>query len=65
MSVFCDQGTQSAYIEYAQDLLSPNGRFYLVAIHQNHPLKVIEHAKTLGLTGEVSSLVYYLSLHRS
>jgi hypothetical protein len=37
-----------------QRLLSPSGRFYLVAIQQNKPLAVIEAMKGLGMMGEVS-----------
>jgi hypothetical protein len=41
-----------------QLVLSPKGRFYLVAVEQNKPLEIIARMKALGLDGSVSEQAF-------
>lgn len=41
----------------SQDLLSPRGAFYLVAVPENKPLEIIASMQARGLQGEVSPVL--------
>ncbi|RSH89487.1 S-adenosylmethionine-dependent methyltransferase [Saitozyma podzolica] len=46
-------GTTTTVIELLSDLLSPQGRFYLVAVEQNRPQDIVARLQRQGLRSEV------------